>query len=185
MKNKPQAQNKGKRKASATKPYSQGYRIPNIQPDAMENVSQMTRTMIELQKKGGSQIKISEMISNILDSIPELYEAINDIKTHVSDKNSSICNNIKSNHLSLSQINETLMCFETVLRTIRTSNNESSFGNRINEKSAIIKELTDRYSKLNIDDIIETRTKQAINIIKKDNKKVLDEISNSFTEVKT
>ncbi|MBW0579133.1 hypothetical protein O181_118848 [Austropuccinia psidii MF-1] len=37
--------------------------------------------------KGGSQIKISEMISDIFDSIPELYEAINDIKTHVSDKN--------------------------------------------------------------------------------------------------
>ncbi|MBW0512898.1 hypothetical protein O181_052613 [Austropuccinia psidii MF-1] len=77
------------------------------------------------------------------------------------------------------------MCFEKVLRTIKTSNNDSSFGNKINEKSAIIKELTDKYSKFNIDDIIETRIKQAINIIKTDNKKVLDDISNSFTEVKT
>ncbi|MBW0548039.1 hypothetical protein O181_087754 [Austropuccinia psidii MF-1] len=65
--------------------------------------------------KRGSQIKISEMISDIFDSIPEFYEAINDLKTHVSDKHSSICNNLKTNNLSLSQINETLMCFEKVL----------------------------------------------------------------------
>ncbi|MBW0481376.1 hypothetical protein O181_021091 [Austropuccinia psidii MF-1] len=31
MKKQPQAQNKGKGKAPATNPYSQGYRIPNIQ----------------------------------------------------------------------------------------------------------------------------------------------------------
>ncbi|MBW0502652.1 hypothetical protein O181_042367 [Austropuccinia psidii MF-1] len=74
-------------------------------------------------EKGGSQIKIPEMISEIFDSIPELYEAINDVKTHVSDKNSSICNNLKTNNLSMRQINETLMCFEKVLRAIKTSNN--------------------------------------------------------------
>ncbi|MBW0578666.1 hypothetical protein O181_118381 [Austropuccinia psidii MF-1] len=125
------------------------------------------------------------MISDIFDSIPELYEAITDVKSHISDKNSSIGNNLKTNNLSLSQINETLMCFEKALRTIKTSNNDNSFGNKINEQSAIIKELTDKYSKFNIDDIIETRIKQAINIIKTDNKKVLDDISNSFTEVKT
>ncbi|MBW0515570.1 hypothetical protein O181_055285 [Austropuccinia psidii MF-1] len=79
---------------------------------------------------------------------------------------------------------ETLMCFENVLRTIEASNNENSFGNKSNEQSAIIKELTDRYSKLNIDDIIETRIKQAINIINKDNKKVLHDITNYFTEAK-
>ncbi|MBW0520125.1 hypothetical protein O181_059840 [Austropuccinia psidii MF-1] len=77
------------------------------------------------------------------------------------------------------------MCFEKVLRTIRTSNNDNYLGNKINEQSAIIKELKDKYSKFNIDDIIETRIKQAINIINTDNKKVLDEIPNSFTEVKT
>ncbi|MBW0569795.1 hypothetical protein O181_109510 [Austropuccinia psidii MF-1] len=77
------------------------------------------------------------------------------------------------------------MCFERVLRTIENLNNDNYFGNKINEQSAIIKELTDKYSKFNIDDIIETRIKQAINIIKTDNKKVLDDISNSFTEVKT
>ncbi|MBW0576805.1 hypothetical protein O181_116520 [Austropuccinia psidii MF-1] len=125
------------------------------------------------------------MISDIFDSIPELYEAINDVKNHLSDKNETICNNIKTNSLSLCQINETLMCFEKVLRTIKTSNNDNSFGNKINEQSAIIKELTDKYSKFNIDDIIETRIKQAISTIKEDNKKSLDDISKSFTEVKT
>ncbi|MBW0593345.1 hypothetical protein O181_133060 [Austropuccinia psidii MF-1] len=37
-------------------------------------------------KKGGSHIKISEMISDIFDSIPELYEAITDAKSHISDE---------------------------------------------------------------------------------------------------
>ncbi|MBW0573058.1 hypothetical protein O181_112773 [Austropuccinia psidii MF-1] len=62
--------------------------------------------------KGGSQIKVSEMLSDIQDSIPNLYTAINDVKSHISDKNSSICNNIKTYNSILSQINETLMCFE-------------------------------------------------------------------------
>ncbi|MBW0562794.1 hypothetical protein O181_102509 [Austropuccinia psidii MF-1] len=125
-----------------------------------------------ITEEGGIHIKIPEMISDIFDSIPELYEAINDVKKHLCDKNEAICNNIKTNSLSLCQINETLMCFE-------------SFGNKVNEQSAIIKELTDKYSKFNIDDIIATRIKQAIDLIKTDNKKVLDDISNSFTEVKT
>ncbi|MBW0513960.1 hypothetical protein O181_053675 [Austropuccinia psidii MF-1] len=51
MKKQPQAQNKGKGKAPATKPYSQGYRIPNIHQDAMENVFQMARTIMELRIK--------------------------------------------------------------------------------------------------------------------------------------
>ncbi|MBW0515703.1 hypothetical protein O181_055418 [Austropuccinia psidii MF-1] len=51
LKKQPQTQNKGKGKAPATNPYSQGYKIPNIQHDAMVNVFQMARTMIELQKK--------------------------------------------------------------------------------------------------------------------------------------
>ncbi|MBW0516981.1 hypothetical protein O181_056696 [Austropuccinia psidii MF-1] len=56
-----------------------------------------------ITEKGGSQIKILEMISDIFDSIPELHETINDIKTHVYDKNSSICNNIKTNNLILAK----------------------------------------------------------------------------------
>ncbi|MBW0586435.1 hypothetical protein O181_126150 [Austropuccinia psidii MF-1] len=51
LKKKPQAQNKGKGKAPAPKPYNQAYRILKIQQDAMENVFQMARTMMELQKK--------------------------------------------------------------------------------------------------------------------------------------
>ncbi|MBW0514231.1 hypothetical protein O181_053946 [Austropuccinia psidii MF-1] len=57
VKKQPQAQNKKKAKAPATKPYSQGYRIPNIQQDAMENVFQMARTMMELQKKEEARLK--------------------------------------------------------------------------------------------------------------------------------
>ncbi|MBW0542331.1 hypothetical protein O181_082046 [Austropuccinia psidii MF-1] len=138
-----------------------------------------------ITEEGGSQIKISEIISDIFDAIPEFYEVINYVKNHISDKNSSICKNIKTNDLSLSKTNETLMCFEKVSRTIKPSNNDVSFGNDINEQSAIIKELTDKYYKFNIADINETRIKESINIINTDSKKVLDDISNSFSEVKT
>ncbi|MBW0565581.1 hypothetical protein O181_105296 [Austropuccinia psidii MF-1] len=41
----------GQRQGTRHKPYSQGYRIPKIQQDAMENVFQMARAMMELQKK--------------------------------------------------------------------------------------------------------------------------------------
>ncbi|MBW0584225.1 hypothetical protein O181_123940 [Austropuccinia psidii MF-1] len=40
-----------------------------------------------ITKEGGIQIELSQMISDILDSIPELYEAITDVKSHISDKN--------------------------------------------------------------------------------------------------
>ncbi|MBW0547482.1 hypothetical protein O181_087197, partial [Austropuccinia psidii MF-1] len=136
-----------------------------------------------ITKEGGNHIKVSEIISEIFDAIPELYEAITHVKSHIFDKGSSICNNLKRNNLSLSQINETLICFEKVSRTSKTSNNDNSFGNKINEQSAIIKELTDRYSRFNIDEKIETRIKQAINTIKEDQNKALDDISKSFNEL--
>ncbi|MBW0488596.1 hypothetical protein O181_028311 [Austropuccinia psidii MF-1] len=138
-----------------------------------------------ITEKGGSQTKISEIISDILDGIPNIYLAINDVKSHISNKNPSTCNNIKTNNLSLSQMNETLTCFDKFLRINKTFNNDNSFGNKLNEKSSIIKELTEKYFKFNIDDIIETRIKQVMNIIKEDNNKVLDDIANSFTEVNT
>ncbi|MBW0552765.1 hypothetical protein O181_092480 [Austropuccinia psidii MF-1] len=138
-----------------------------------------------ISEKGGSQTKISKMTSDIIDGIPNLYIAINDAKSHISDKHSSVFNNLKTNNLSLSQIKVTLMCFKKVLRKIQTFNNDNLFGNKLNEQSALVKELTDKYSKVNLDDIIETRINQATNIIVEDNKKVLDNISNSFTEVKT
>ncbi|MBW0476800.1 hypothetical protein O181_016515 [Austropuccinia psidii MF-1] len=106
---KPQTQKKCKGKKPATKPYSQGYRIQKIQQDAMENVFQMSRAMMEFQKKEEARLKYQKMISDILNGITNLYIAINDVKSHISDKHSLIC---KTNNLSLSQINETLMCFE-------------------------------------------------------------------------
>ncbi|MBW0519172.1 hypothetical protein O181_058887 [Austropuccinia psidii MF-1] len=57
LKKQQQAQNKGKGKAPATNPYSQAYRIPNIQQDSMENVFNMARTMMELQKKEEARLK--------------------------------------------------------------------------------------------------------------------------------
>ncbi|MBW0553120.1 hypothetical protein O181_092835 [Austropuccinia psidii MF-1] len=57
VKNQPQAQNMGKGRAPATKPYSQGYRIPKIQQNGMENVCQMARKMMELQKKEEARLK--------------------------------------------------------------------------------------------------------------------------------
>ncbi|MBW0592023.1 hypothetical protein O181_131738 [Austropuccinia psidii MF-1] len=57
MQNQTKAQNKGKAKAPATKPHSQGYRTPKIQQDAMENVFQMARTMMELQQKEEARLK--------------------------------------------------------------------------------------------------------------------------------
>ncbi|MBW0517561.1 hypothetical protein O181_057276 [Austropuccinia psidii MF-1] len=43
-----------------------------------------------IAEKGGSQIKITEMISDILDGITNFYIALNDVKGNMSDKNSSI-----------------------------------------------------------------------------------------------
>ncbi|MBW0590519.1 hypothetical protein O181_130234 [Austropuccinia psidii MF-1] len=60
VKKQPQAQNKGKGNAPAPKPYSQGYRIPKIQKDAMENVFQMAITMMELQKKGEARLRFQK-----------------------------------------------------------------------------------------------------------------------------
>ncbi|MBW0556567.1 hypothetical protein O181_096282 [Austropuccinia psidii MF-1] len=60
MKKQPQAQKKGKGKAPAPKSYSQGYRIPKIQQDAMENAFQMTRNMMELQKKEEARLRFQK-----------------------------------------------------------------------------------------------------------------------------
>ncbi|MBW0568079.1 hypothetical protein O181_107794 [Austropuccinia psidii MF-1] len=175
----------GQRKITSHKALQPGLQNPKDSSGCHEKCISDGQNNDGITEKGGSQIKISEMISDIIDSIPELYEAINDVKTHVSNKNSSICNNLKINKSSLSQRNETLMYFEKVLRTIRTPNNGNSFGNKVNEQSSIIKGLTEIYATFNIDDIIETRIQQAINIINTDSIKVLDDILNSFTELKT
>ncbi|MBW0558327.1 hypothetical protein O181_098042 [Austropuccinia psidii MF-1] len=57
VKKQPQAQNKGKGKAPDTKPYSHGYRIPKFQQDAMENLFQISREMMELLKKEEARLK--------------------------------------------------------------------------------------------------------------------------------
>ncbi|MBW0589169.1 hypothetical protein O181_128884 [Austropuccinia psidii MF-1] len=57
MKKKTQAQKKVKEKAPATKKYIHGYRIPNIQQDATENVFQMARTMMEMQKRADARLE--------------------------------------------------------------------------------------------------------------------------------
>ncbi|MBW0575565.1 hypothetical protein O181_115280 [Austropuccinia psidii MF-1] len=60
VKKEPQTQKKGKGKAPAPKTYSEGYRIPKIQQDAMENVFQMARTMMELQKKEEGRLRFQK-----------------------------------------------------------------------------------------------------------------------------
>ncbi|MBW0591350.1 hypothetical protein O181_131065 [Austropuccinia psidii MF-1] len=60
VKKEPQAQNKGKGKAPAPKSYSQGYRMPEIQQDAMENVFQMARAMMKLQKKEEARLRFQK-----------------------------------------------------------------------------------------------------------------------------
>ncbi|MBW0501007.1 hypothetical protein O181_040722 [Austropuccinia psidii MF-1] len=47
----------GKMESTSNKPHSQGYRIPKIQQDAMENVFHMARTMMEFQKKEEARSK--------------------------------------------------------------------------------------------------------------------------------
>ncbi|MBW0586497.1 hypothetical protein O181_126212 [Austropuccinia psidii MF-1] len=66
VKKQPQSQKKGKGKAPAPKPYSQGYRIPKIQKDAMENVFQMARTIMELQKKEEARLRFQELFLTYL-----------------------------------------------------------------------------------------------------------------------
>ncbi|MBW0532038.1 hypothetical protein O181_071753 [Austropuccinia psidii MF-1] len=156
----------GKRQGTSHKPLQPGLQDPRDSAGLHGKCISDGQNNDGITEKGGSQIKISEMISAFFDSIPELYEAINDVKAHISDKNSSICNILKTKNLSLSQINETLMSFEKGLREIQTSNKDNSFGNKLNEQYAIIKEFTDEYSEFNIDEIIEKRIKQAIGTIK-------------------
>ncbi|MBW0573154.1 hypothetical protein O181_112869 [Austropuccinia psidii MF-1] len=60
VKKQPQVQNKGKGRAPPPKPFCQGYRIPKIQQAALENVFQMARTVMELQKKEKARLKFQK-----------------------------------------------------------------------------------------------------------------------------
>ncbi|MBW0516066.1 hypothetical protein O181_055781 [Austropuccinia psidii MF-1] len=57
VKEEPKAQKMGKGKAPSTKPYSQGYRIPKIQHNAMGNIFQIGRTMMKFQKNEEARLK--------------------------------------------------------------------------------------------------------------------------------
>ncbi|MBW0574261.1 hypothetical protein O181_113976 [Austropuccinia psidii MF-1] len=48
-----------------------------------------------ITEEGGSQLKFPEMISDIFDSIPELYEAIKDVKKHLSDRSETFLTTLK------------------------------------------------------------------------------------------
>ncbi|MBW0559000.1 hypothetical protein O181_098715, partial [Austropuccinia psidii MF-1] len=144
----------GQRKGTSHKTVQPGLQNPKDSPGCHGKCISDGQNNDGIREKGGSQIKISEMISEIFDSIPELYEVINDVKSRDSDKHSSICNNLRTNNSRLRKINKTLMCFEKFLRTIKSSNNDNYFGNKINEQYAIIEELTDKYFQFNIAEII-------------------------------
>ncbi|MBW0583963.1 hypothetical protein O181_123678 [Austropuccinia psidii MF-1] len=113
----------GQRQGTRQKPLQRGLQNPKYSTGCHGKCISDRQNNDGVTEKGGRQIKISGMISDIFDAIPELYEGINDIKNHISDKHSSVCDNPKTNNLSLSQINEKFMCFEDLLRTIKTSNN--------------------------------------------------------------
>ncbi|MBW0575385.1 hypothetical protein O181_115100 [Austropuccinia psidii MF-1] len=85
----------GKRHGTSHKTLQPGLQDPKYSEGCHGKCISDGQSNYGITKKGGSRIQISEMISDIFDSIPTLYEAINDPKTHVSDKHLSICNNLK------------------------------------------------------------------------------------------
>ncbi|MBW0498804.1 hypothetical protein O181_038519 [Austropuccinia psidii MF-1] len=87
----------GKRKSSIHKNLQPGLQNPKDSEGFHGKCISDGQNNYGIGGKGGSQIKISEMIFDILDGIPNLYIAINDIKNHISDKNLSIYNNLKTN----------------------------------------------------------------------------------------
>ncbi|MBW0515734.1 hypothetical protein O181_055449 [Austropuccinia psidii MF-1] len=117
----------GKSQSTSHKPLQQGLQNPKDSAGCHGKCISYGQNNDGVAEKGGSQTKISELISDILDGIPNLYIAINDVKSHISNKNSAICNNVKTNNLILSQRNETLMCFEKVSRPIKSSCNDNQF----------------------------------------------------------
>ncbi|MBW0546738.1 hypothetical protein O181_086453 [Austropuccinia psidii MF-1] len=115
----------GKRKSTSYKALQPGLQNPKDSERCHGKCVSDGQNNDGITAKGAIQTKIPEIIFDILDGIQNLYIAINDVKSHIYDKNSSICNNLKTNNLSLSQINETLMCFQKALRTIKNSNNDN------------------------------------------------------------
>ncbi|MBW0515600.1 hypothetical protein O181_055315 [Austropuccinia psidii MF-1] len=50
-------QGKGKGKANWHRPYTQGYRIPNLEPSAMDSVFNMARTLMKFTTKEQERMK--------------------------------------------------------------------------------------------------------------------------------
>ncbi|MBW0563562.1 hypothetical protein O181_103277 [Austropuccinia psidii MF-1] len=75
----------GKRQGSSHKNLQPGLQNPKYSAGCHGKCISDGQGNNGIAEKGRSQLKISEMISDIFDAIPELYEAINDIKSHISD----------------------------------------------------------------------------------------------------
>ncbi|MBW0546384.1 hypothetical protein O181_086099 [Austropuccinia psidii MF-1] len=77
----------GQRKGTSHKTSKPGLQNPKDSAGCHGKCISDGQRNFEISEKGGSQIKVSEMISDILDGITNLYIAINDVKSHISDKN--------------------------------------------------------------------------------------------------
>ncbi|MBW0474999.1 hypothetical protein O181_014714 [Austropuccinia psidii MF-1] len=78
----------GKRQGTSHKAIQTGLQNPKDFTVCHEKCIPYGQNNDGIPEKEGSQIEISGMISEIFYAIPELYEAINDVQSHASDKNS-------------------------------------------------------------------------------------------------
>ncbi|MBW0512045.1 hypothetical protein O181_051760 [Austropuccinia psidii MF-1] len=78
----------GKRQSTSYKSLQPGLQNPKDSEGCYGKCFSDGQNNYGITEKGGMQTKISEMISDILYGIQNLYIAINDIKSHISDKNS-------------------------------------------------------------------------------------------------
>ncbi|MBW0566921.1 hypothetical protein O181_106636 [Austropuccinia psidii MF-1] len=76
----------GQRKGTRHKNLQPGFQNPKDSSGCHGKCISDGQNNYVITEKGASQSKISEMISDIFGYIPEFYEAINDSKSHVSDK---------------------------------------------------------------------------------------------------
>ncbi|MBW0511554.1 hypothetical protein O181_051269 [Austropuccinia psidii MF-1] len=78
---------KGKIKGISHKPLQPALHNPKDSAGCHRKCISDGQNNDEIKEKGGSQIEISEIISDIFDAMPELYEGINNVKSHISYKN--------------------------------------------------------------------------------------------------
>ncbi|MBW0556918.1 hypothetical protein O181_096633 [Austropuccinia psidii MF-1] len=97
---------KGQRKGTSHKTIQPALQTPKYPAGCKGKCVSDGQNYDGITEKVGRQIKISEMMSDIMDAIQNLYIAINDVKIHISDKNSPTCNSIKTNNPGLSLIHE-------------------------------------------------------------------------------